>query len=65
MDGEEEVINEEIEGKDHFDDLDYVSNIKLVNIKLGILTSQRSCLSEINKTRSENFLPKIKRERNF
>lgn len=40
LNGKGEVINEEIEGKDNFDDLDYVSNIKLVNIKLRILTSQ-------------------------
>ena len=68
------------------EDLDYVSNIKLVNIKLSIkvshfklihlikktlkfpvLLSVAFCprLSEIYKTRSGKFLPKIKLGRTF
>lgn len=75
-----------MERRKQLEDLDYVSNIKLVNIKLSIkvshfklihlikkplkfpvLLSAAFCqrLSEIYKTLSGKFLPKIKLVRKF
>ena len=39
LDRKQEAISSEIEAKVPFEDLDYVSSIKLANIKLRILTS--------------------------